>query len=129
MPSFISAAERALLKGCAEHGVGIEGLPGAPRFRFTPSERSGNAYEGREASKPSSRGSIPGHKAKGFPKLRNWSAPKLPLAPLYNAPMKGDDGALTEARRSWHNGNPAPLREYLADQAEARIQAKLFADG
>ena len=131
MASFISAAERALIKGCAEQGVGIEGLPGAPGFRFVPAgdmagqevEHCARSHYGQKYSqpvqhegKPSNRGSIRGTVAKGFPKLKNWTVPSYSLAPQYNTPMRGDSAELTDARRSWHNGNAGPLREYLLEQ-------------
>ena len=140
MVSFIPAAQRQLIKDCAEHGCGIEGLVDAPNFRFTPAadmigESATNVW-GHEFpyvakplhdGKPSSRGSVRGTVAKGFPKLKNWTVPSYSLAPNYNIPMNGDDPDLTDARRSWHRGNPDPLRVYLAEQAEARRAAKLFA--
>ena len=117
----ISAAERALIKGCAENGVGIDYIGDhAPRFRFVPAKRSSDPYQGREDSKPSSRGSTVTPCQPWAKKLKGWKPSRMSLDPMYGQPMRGDDCELTEARRCYANGNPAPLRAWLAEDCARR---------
>ena len=120
--SFISAAERALIKGCAEQGVGIDDLGNGSTFRFVPTEHGGDPYKGRRDEGPSGRGTLPGTVQPWFRKLklRNYTPPSLSLAPMYGQPMKGDDGDLTAARRRYADGDPAPLRKWLAEDCARR---------
>lgn len=131
-----------LIKSCAANGVGIDALPDAgvhfrfvpkdqmlnwkgepehpPRFKdsFTPNtDAARGGYEGNHG--PSSRGSV--RCGKGKPKhIKNWSPARTSLDPMYAYAMKGDSEALTAARAAWSMGNPKPLRQWLADQAEHR---------
>jgi hypothetical protein len=126
---------KEIIAACVESGAGIDFLPGAPRFRYVPREREGgdsftpdDLYSGL----PSKRGSIAC--GKGNPlKLKNWNPSRLDANPMYHVPMAGDSKALTEARRAWSEGNPNPLRQYLAGEAKrrsraAQITAELFSD-
>jgi hypothetical protein len=88
-------------------------LPDAPGFRFTPVE-SVALYHG----KPSARGNY-AYSARG--KFKNWKPAGISLAPNYTVPMLGDSWELHSARGKWaRDGNPEPLREYLAETADER---------
>ena len=124
------AATKKLIAGCAANGVGIDSLPDAPTFRYYPaapnagadSFTNGEDSNWRNSLSPSARGSVLCGKAK--PKdIRNWTPARTSLDPQYTVAMAGDDAELTDARSSYAAGNPAPLREYLAAQAEARRTA------
>lgn len=106
----IDAAERALIKGCAEQGVGIDDLGNGSTFRFVPAERAAKEIN---YAKPSSRGSTAAPCQPWARKLKNWKPARMSLDPMYNVPMAGDDIALTYARRRYHDGYPKPLRAYL----------------
>ena len=116
------AATKKMIASCAAQGVGIEGLPDAPRFRFVPTTRTADSFTGREDCGPSGRG---GHVlGKSKPKhFKNWTPCRTSADPMYGQPMAGDDDALTEARASYAKGNPGPLREYLAALAAERRAA------
>ena len=46
---------------------------------------------------------------------------------MYRHPMRGDSEELTKARKAWADGDPQPLRNYLAKQAEEnRLRNELF---
>ena len=109
----IGAAERALIKGCAEQGVGIDDLGNGSTFRFVPFER---AVAETDYAKPSGRGSTAAPCQPWARKLKNWKPPRLSLDPMYKVPMTGDDAALTRARFLYAQGYPAQLREWLARQ-------------
>lgn len=104
---------KATIKACVESGAGIEFLPDAPTFRYTP-----NANKPFENRGPSSRQPVPCGSNRH--KLKNWQPLKLDTNPMYHCPMAGDSFALTEARAEWAKGNALALRELLAEQAEAR---------
>jgi hypothetical protein len=119
----ISAADRrarAIISACVASGAGIEFLPDAPRFRYDPA--SGSTQRTLYHGPPSSRGSVPCGKNRHG--LKNWSPSKLDASPQYNLAMRGDPPELTEAREAWHQGNPIPLRVYLAEEAKARREAR-----
>lgn len=104
------AKTKKLIASCAASGVGIEGLEDAPSFRFIPIDQGARPLDNRG---PSARGSI----ACGKPKpknIRTWNPVRLSLDPQYGVRMAGDDPDLTLCRLSYHRGDPAPLREYLA---------------
>lgn len=113
------AANKKLIASCAANGVAIEGLEGASRFRFYPVERARDSFKGRDDGGPSGRGSVLCGRAK--PKhIKNWNPARTSLDPQYEIAMAGDDRALTKARRAYAQGDPDPLRKYLAEQAAAR---------
>ena len=112
----ISAAERALIKGCAEHGVGIDDLGNGSTFRFVPAKPKPPS----DYAKPSGRGSTATPCQPWAKKLKNWKPSRMSLDPMYTTPMAGDDCELTEARRRYANGNPAPLRAWLAEDCARR---------
>ena len=101
-------AHRQLIASLVAARVGCEpgSIPGAPLFRYVPSEEPAPLID----DKPSSRGSVPGVSA--F-RLKHYRPASLSLAPCYQIPMAGDSAALTDARLAWHGGDPGPLREYL----------------
>ena len=105
----IDAAERALIKGCAEQGVGIDDLGNGSTFRFVPAVKA----EPSGSAKPTSRGSTVSACQPWAKKLKNWRPARMSLDPMYNVPMAGDDDDLTYARRCYHRGQPEPLRAYL----------------
>lgn len=133
------AANKKVIASCALNGVGIESLEGAPNFRFTPvgmMERGPfdssppapprDSFKGRDNGGPSGHGSV--LCGRGKPKnIRNWNPARTSLDPQYSVGMAGDDYELTEARAAYAAGDPAPLREYLAGEADARRKAALAA--
>jgi hypothetical protein len=133
------AATKKLIASCAATGVGIEGIEGAPNFRFVPRDmmprsefdsspppKARDSFEGYDNTGPSKRGSIACGRAK--PKnIRNWTPARLSLDCNYWVRMAGDDGELTDARRCYSEGNPGPLREWLKAQADERRGLALIA--
>ncbi len=100
---------KAIISSCVTSGAGIEFLPDAPRFRYTPPDNDNRPLHN---GKPSSRGTV------GTPtrfKYKNFPTKGISLDPAYNTPMRGDSDELTKARKAWHNGNPKPLRDYLSN--------------
>jgi hypothetical protein len=120
------AATKKMIASCAAQGVGIDGIEGAPSFRFIPAESKAppsSFSNGDEYGEPSKRGSI----ACGKPKpkhIKNWNPSRLSVEPQYNVSMAGDDHRLTQARRDYAMGKPAKLRAYLAAQAAVRASAR-----
>lgn len=107
----ISAAERALIKSCAENGVGIENLGNGSTFRFMPKAKGSNAYaapSGRGTYAPSCK---PGCLCR---KMRTWKPARLSLSPQYTIAMAGDPSELTKARADWAKGDATKLIQYLS---------------
>lgn len=122
----LTAADRrakVIIEACVKSGAGIDQLEDAPNFRYTPAQFTVTSFKGRERCKPSGRGSV---SIGGNPlKLKTWTPSKLSLAPQYDVPMRGDSQELTDARREWLiYGDPGPLRELLAKQADERRKAR-----
>jgi antitoxin (DNA-binding transcriptional repressor) of toxin-antitoxin stability system/DNA-binding transcriptional regulator YiaG len=122
------SAQKALIRACMEAGVGIEFLDDhAPAFRLVPPPETERDREAKaEHAKPSKRATAkvkcanracPCHKSKWF-KHRH-----IEQGADYRTPMAGDDAALTKARKAYNDGNPVPLRAYLADTAGERAAA------
>lgn len=102
------SATLALIKAAAEAGVEIE-LEDHPNFRLIPGKPV--VVDAPPSKRPSATFKRPAH-MRG---LRSWSPAGLGWGPDdYTIPMAGDDPDLTFARGEWSQGNPAPLREYLA---------------
>lgn len=104
----ISAAERALIKGCAENGVGIENLGNGSTFRFIPAATK----QPNPHCAPSNRGSFT-PPLDGRPRYRTWSPASLSLNPQYKTPMRDDPPELTKARKAWAEGDATKLAAYL----------------
>lgn len=100
----------------AATGAHIEAgdLPGAPGFRFSRRTEA-RLYNG----KPSSRGNAPGTVARSI-RSTWYRPPALSLAPGYYVRLTDTPDELNDARRDWHEGNPKPLRDWLADTAGER---------
>ncbi len=110
MKSAVSAAERAMIKGCAQSGVEIVSLGNGSTFRFTPSALAKKPDD----CGPSKRTLTSKRKpwAKGF---KTWKPASLEYG-AYDMciPMRGDSAELTEARKAYGEGDPQPLRDWLA---------------
>lgn len=129
------AANIKVIASCADNGVGIDALEGAPNFRFTPiadirpdlvagqdSFTNGASYGG-----PLKRGSV-SVSCKPKPKgIRNWNPARHSLDPHYEIAMAGDDSELTKARRAYAKGNPELLRKWLKAEADERAGLALLA--
>ncbi|PYJ10787.1 MAG: hypothetical protein DMF06_05120 [Verrucomicrobia bacterium] len=119
------AANKKLIASCAASLVGIEGLEGAPRFRFVPAEPTPgtvDSFVGRDKGGPSNRGSYLCGKAKPR-NIRNWNPVRTSLNPQYEVRMSGDDWPLTRARKAYAEGDAEPLQNWLRAQAAARRRA------
>jgi hypothetical protein len=115
---FRIAPGKAFIKAAVVGQVPIDGTNGPlfemglHRFRFTP---AGGARE--EFCKPSGRGSY------SYPdtrKLKTWKPAGISLAPMYSTPMAGDGWRQNDRRKAWANGDPQPLRDWLAETADER---------
>lgn len=62
--------------------------------------------------KPSARGNAPAPRSRI--KSSWWRPARISLAPNYLTPMAGEPMSLRIARKEWAKGNPAPLRNLLA---------------
>lgn len=97
-----------------DHGPGVAHELGLGRFRFIPAEKP------LVNARPSKR--------KGFnyplrpdldPKVIQFRPAPLDCPAMYTAPMAGDPEELRHARYQYGEGNPKPLREYLAGVTSA----------
>lgn len=124
------AANKKLIAACAVAGVGMDGIEGAPNFRFTPVEPKAGTdsfTNGAKHGGPLKRGSV-SVSCKPKPRnIRNWNPARHSLDPHYDIAMAGDDSALTKARRAYADGNPEPLRAWLKADAEERRGLALLA--
>lgn len=96
----------------ANEGVDWGQLEKAPRFKLVPADKPKELVD----AKPSKRGTVACRDAWNLKSTSGWKSPSISLEPMYHAEMAGDSHTLTYARGQWHQGNPAPLREWLADR-------------
>lgn len=117
---------KAIIKACAASGAGIDFLPDAPNFRFTPAERHGDSFAPNDLhnAPPSARGSIPCGRGNVL-KLKNWQPSKLDCSPMYGCYLTDTPSDEHHAKEQWAKGNPKALRALLAERAKARADAKI----
>ena len=116
--SRIGGKEAIKAMVAANEGIDVGQLSDAPSFRFVPGKVDEKLPD---YAKPTGRGTIKcGNGARPFKSDWGWRPARLSLDPQYSIAMTGDNKALTEARSAWANGNPKPLRAYLATSSKDR---------